>query len=259
MIQSKENVGLIDTNGEIVLSDVFGMSIGVISLRGTFTGTLQFEATVDGTTWFALNSTPLTSGAAVTSATAVGQWSIVVAGLKNIRVRASATITGEVQVVTRVIANGTDLSVSNLIGQISQLPNFTSKRITFDGGTSNAIGDKDGSLAVFPIFTVTGDVMVWVFGICKTDLVGAGTLEVGVVGNTAVLLAQITDATTLDANEVHGTATPTLGLGVDFKAHIIGGGLDINGKVTTTDITAGVVDYYVFWRALSADGSVVAA
>lgn len=139
------------------------------------------------------------------------------------------------------------------------LPFFVSKRITFDGGTSGAIGDKDGALATFPIFTVTGDVMVWVFGICKTDLVGAGTLEVGVAGNTAGILAQIANATTLDANEVYATATPTLALGVDFKAHIIGGGLDISGLVATADITAGVIDFYCFWRPLSTDGNVVAS
>lgn len=139
------------------------------------------------------------------------------------------------------------------------LPFLVSKRITFAGGTSNAIGDKDGSLATFPIFTVTGDVMVFVFGICKTDLVGGGTLEVGVAGNTAALLAQIADATTLDANEVYLDATPALAEGVDFKANIIAGGLDISGKVTTTDITAGVVDFYCFYRPLSEDGAVTPA
>lgn len=141
----------------------------------------------------------------------------------------------------------------------SPLPFLVSKRITFAGGTSNAIGDKDGSLATFPIFTVTGDVMVWVFGICKTSLVGAGTLEVGVTGNTASILAQIADATTLDENMVYLDATPALAESAAFKSHIIGGGLDINGKVTGTDITAGVVDFYCFYRPLSENGRVVAA
>ncbi len=139
------------------------------------------------------------------------------------------------------------------------LPFKASKRITFAGGTAGAIGDKDGALATFPIFRVTGDVMVWVFGICKTDLVGAGTLEVGIAGNTAVLLAQIADATTLDANEIYLDATPALGKGLDFKTNIIAGGLDISGKVTTTDITAGVVDFYCFYRPLSEDGAVLPA
>lgn len=136
------------------------------------------------------------------------------------------------------------------------LPFVASKRITFAGGTSNAIGDKDGSLATFPIFAVTGDVLAIVIGICKTDLVGAGTLEVGIAGATAALLAQITDATTFDENEAWVDATPSLGEGFTPTPKVIGGGLDISGKVTTTDITAGVVDFYCFWMPLSADGQV---
>jgi hypothetical protein len=103
VIQSIEIIGSIITNGDVILSNVIGMKTSVVSLRGTFTGTVQFEATVDGTTWFALNATPLTTGAAATSATAVGQWSAAVGGIKNIRVRASATITGAVEVVIRSI------------------------------------------------------------------------------------------------------------------------------------------------------------
>ena len=141
----------------------------------------------------------------------------------------------------------------------SPLPFTVSKRITFAGGTSNAIGDKDGTLASFPIFTVTGDVMVWVFGICNTSLVGGGTLEVGVTGATASVLAQIADATTFDENMAYVDATPALAESASFKGHIIGGGLDILGKVTGTDITAGVVDFYCFWKPLSTDGRVVAA
>lgn len=139
------------------------------------------------------------------------------------------------------------------------LPFLASKRITFDGNTSGAIGDKDGALATFPIFTVTGDVLVYVFGICKTDLSGAGTLEVGVTNNTAILLAQIANTTTLDQDENYIDATPGAGKGEAPIYHPISGGLDIEGKTTTADITAGVIDFYVFWRPLSSDGNVVAA
>ena len=139
------------------------------------------------------------------------------------------------------------------------LPFRATKRITFAGETDDAIGDKDGALASFPIFTVTGDVQVFIFGICKTSLVGAGTLEVGVVGNTASLLAQISDVTALDENMTYLDATPALAEGVAPVVHPIGGGLDIKGKTTGTDITAGVIDFFCFWRPLSDDGNLVAA
>jgi len=142
------------------------------------------------------------------------------------------------------------------IGGLS-LPFKASKRITFLGGTSDAIGDKDGALATFPIFTVTGDVLVWVAGMVKTTLVGAGTLEVGIPNNTAILIPQVADATTLAVNELWHDATSVLGEGFTPQVHGIGGGLDINGIVASTDITAGVIDFYCFWRPLSSDGNVV--
>jgi len=136
------------------------------------------------------------------------------------------------------------------------LPFRETKRITFAGGTANAIGDHDGDLDPFDIFTVTGDVKVYVMGVCKTSLVGAATLEVGLVGNTAVLLAQISDVTALDANMAYLDATPALGEGEAPLVHTIGGGLDIIGTVGSANITAGVIDFYCFWYPLSADGKV---
>lgn len=140
------------------------------------------------------------------------------------------------------------------------LSRMVKKTITFDGNTVNGIGDHDGTGDPFNIFTVTGDVLVAVIGICKTDLVGAATLEVGVTGATAALLAQITDATTFDVNEVWaGDATPSLAEKFTPQPTAIGGGLDVIGTVGTANITAGVIDFYCFWMPLSSDGNVVAA
>ena len=142
----------------------------------------------------------------------------------------------------------------------SPLPFMASKTITFDGGTADAIGDYDGTGDPFDIFTVTGDVMCFVIGVCKTTLVGAATLEAGVAGATAALLAQIADATGLAVNEVWAAdASPSLAEAYTPKYHFIGGGLDIIGSIGSANITAGVIDFYCFYRPLSADGKIVAA
>jgi len=131
----------------------------------------------------------------------------------------------------------------------------------FAGETANARGDKDGTKATMKIFTVTGDVLVRIFGVCTTTLVGAGTLEVGVTGNTAALIAQIVNATDLVANEIYNDATPTeVGAGLLSSVlgpYIVANGLDINEKVGTADITAGQVYYICIWRPISEDGNVV--
>ena len=142
----------------------------------------------------------------------------------------------------------------------SLLPFKATKTITFAGGTTNAIGDDGGTLDPFTIFTVTGDVQVIVFGICKTDLTGAtATLEVGTTASTAFLVAQAV-ATTIDAGEVvQFNATPFNMVVLSQDPVVIANGLDIVGTVDTADITGGVIDFYCFWRPLSSDGMVVAA
>jgi len=74
----------------------------------------------------------------------------------------------------------------------------------FDGGTTNAHGDDGGTDDPHTVFTVTGDVLVAAcFGVCNTTLTGAtATIELGVAGNTAKLLAQLT-GTDLVANDVY--------------------------------------------------------
>lgn len=139
----------------------------------------------------------------------------------------------------------------------ADLPFLATKEVTFAGATANDPGDKDGTNATYRLFTVTGDVLVRVFAICKTDLVGAATLEVGVAGATASLLAQIADATNLDNHMAWVDATPAIGEGLAAKATAID--QHINQKVAAADITAGKIRYYCFWRPLSADGKVVAA
>lgn len=131
----------------------------------------------------------------------------------------------------------------------------------FVGGTTDARGDKDGTNATFTLYTVTGEVLVRIFGVCTTLLAGAtATLEVGVTGNIAALIAQTT-ATDIDANELWNDTSPAAGtetLANITGPHIIINGLDIIETVATADITSGQIRYICMWRPLSLDGSVVA-
>lgn len=69
-----------------------------VQITGTFTATVQFEGSVDGVTYAAMNMTPIASTSAVTSATAGGIWSGGVGGLSVVRVRVSAYTSGTVTV-----------------------------------------------------------------------------------------------------------------------------------------------------------------
>jgi len=137
---------------------------------------------------------------------------------------------------------------------------YADKTITFDGGTTNGIGDIDGDGDPFTIFTVTGDVIVKVIGICTTSLVGAGTLEVGVTGSTASILAQVANTTTIDVGQIYHDATvdAKVELASVFVEKIVAGGADIIGTSGSADITAGVIKFICLWKPLSEDSSVTA-
>jgi hypothetical protein len=139
-------------------------------------------------------------------------------------------------------------------------PFVAQKDITFAGGTTNAIGDHDGTGDPFTIFEVTGQVVMKCFAVVVTDLVGAATLEVGVAGNTAALIPQVADASGMDVDEIWHDAT------VDAKVELssvltekLVSNKDVIGTVGTANITAGVLRVFALWYPLSADGDVVAA
>ena len=115
-----------------------------------------------------------------------------------------------------------------------------------------------GAAGNHTLFTVTGDVLVTVFGSCTTNMAGSGAdFEVGVTGNTAGLIAQIADVEDLDAGDIYQDATPEVGTVALPSSRIVVGGLDVLLKITNANVTGGVVDFYILWRPLSSNGNVV--
>lgn len=112
-----------------------------------------------------------------------------------------------------------------------------------------------GATGAHTVFTVTGNVLVQVFGVCDTDLTGSGTIELGVAGNTAALIAQTT-GTDLDDGEIWIDATPETGVAAVPSSFILNDGADIILTVGTNTITAGVVDFYCLWRPLSSNANI---
>ena len=79
----------------LVASLVQDQGGATLVLSGTWTGTIQFEATGDGgATWASVNVLPLNSTTAVTSTTANGTWQVNIAGFTGLRMRSSASMTG---------------------------------------------------------------------------------------------------------------------------------------------------------------------
>jgi len=117
---------------------------------------------------------------------------------------------------------------------------------------TNLTGDQ----AAHTVFTVTGNVLISCFAVCDTSVVGAGTMELGVTGNTAGLIAQIANATTLDDGDVWVDADTAVGVGSIPVAKVLNDGNDVILTIGTADLSAGVVDFYCLWRPLSSGSSV---
>lgn len=121
------------------------------------------------------------------------------------------------------------------------------KEITYSALTTGAVGATT-------LFTVTGVVAVKLFGVCSVNLAGSGTIEAGIAGNTAALLAQTT-GTDIDANEIWvdtGPATVEA-----LPAQYILNGTNIIQTIGTDTLTGGTLTYYCLWSPISSDGNIV--
>ena len=116
------------------------------------------------------------------------------------------------------------------------------------------------------VFTVTGDVLVQVFGVVGataiTSTSGTTTLSLGTTEAAAGIIAASTvDNTQFAATDVWVDATPANDVAALAAQgwHAIGGGADILLTVSVDDLTAGALTLYCRWIPLSSGATVVAA
>lgn len=87
-----------------------------IDIRDTYSGTLQFEGTINSIDYFSIPVVPAnasdTSGT-VTSTTSTGQWIANVAGLRTFRVRASALASGFPRIELRAVTASSPFLFNN--------------------------------------------------------------------------------------------------------------------------------------------------
>lgn len=99
-VQTLQNAAAATGNGTAAL--VAGCNNVVLQIVGTFSATVTFEATLDGSNWVAVACADLnsTTRARATTATAPGLFMLdAVAGLQQFRARVSAYASGSVTVV----------------------------------------------------------------------------------------------------------------------------------------------------------------
>lgn len=152
----RTGTGTITTTQTVQVNSQGSASTGVV-ISGTWTGTIVFEASVDGTNFAAVNAVVPTTGVAVTSTTANGNWEIASGGYQLVRVRGNTVATGTATATldsgagTQVVEIGAPLPTgTNTIGAVNQgtsasLANGWATRIT--DGTNGPAAVKAASTA----------------------------------------------------------------------------------------------------------------
>jgi hypothetical protein len=128
-----------------------------VQITGTWTGTIDFEASVDGTNWNPVNAVVPTTGVSQTSTTTNGNWEIASGGYQLVRVRGNTVATGSATAYlnsgagTQVVEIGAPLPAgTNTIGKVDQgvgasLANAWTSQIT--DGTNGPAAVKPASTA----------------------------------------------------------------------------------------------------------------
>jgi hypothetical protein len=127
---------------------------------------------------------------------------------------------------------------------------IVSKTVTYVAATTGAVGAST-------LFTISGPCIVKVIGVCSVNLDsdGAATLEVGIAGSTAGLIAQ-TAYSGIDAGKFWIDATSAI-IETDFTGKMIA--LDIIQTIATETVKAGSITFYCYWRPMSSTSTCVAA
>lgn len=113
-------------------------SVDGIYISGTFSATAAFEASIDGTNWFAVNATPVAGGTAVTTTTTGGQWVVNTAGLTYVRVRCSAWTSGAIVVSMHFGAGSASVSISGTVTASGNTAQIAGTTIAANSGNKDA-------------------------------------------------------------------------------------------------------------------------
>jgi hypothetical protein len=99
---------------------VTGMSAVVFTVSGTFTATVTFEGTQDGSNWASLSATQLGTNTIGTTTTAAGVFEASVAGLTSVRARVTWTSGTSVTVTAQTVPVSFNTRVvnANIIGTV---------------------------------------------------------------------------------------------------------------------------------------------
>ncbi len=139
-------------NGTALFVD--GMAACAFQVTGTFTATVTFEATLDGTTWVSLQVANVADGSVGTTATAPGVFQAAIAGLDKVRARVAWSSGTSVTVRINAVEAGAGMSFADV-----DIAGAESVNATLQAGTASvgATTDDGPSWTTVKTYTTSAD------------------------------------------------------------------------------------------------------
>lgn len=94
------------TDGNGTAADVTGLPGVCVQVEGITTASVIFEGTIDGESWYGIQSINMTTTALATLTAADGLWYVPTGGVEQLRTRVSTYSGGTITVIGRAIYNG---------------------------------------------------------------------------------------------------------------------------------------------------------
>ena len=157
------------TAGSAVAVSSINYGACAIDVRGTFSATLQFQGTVDGSNWVVLQATPYgvaQNTALASSTTTAGAWLVQCAGTTQVRVTATAFTSG-----TAVI----NVRATNSASWVYSAP----------VGATNSVAIASGTVTT--VSTVSNITTGTIASVTSANLASANTIDVASAAQTASL------------------------------------------------------------------------
>lgn len=105
-----QSAAAVDGNG--MAMDVGGLALVGVQVTGTFSATVTIEGSIDESTWVAVRSFNVATGAVVTSMTAAVLLQVPVAGLRTLRCRISSYASGTITATGLGVMNASGMELT---------------------------------------------------------------------------------------------------------------------------------------------------
>lgn len=260
------------------IATISGQGAGVLlmNITGTWTGTMSFQATIDGSNWLAVSPPAMVpAGVGTITTTANGQWRFLVAGWNSFRINPTTFSSGTAVVVLEASQANLAVVVENPASNISLLNATVAGTVTsVPSGTQTVSGTVTSLLS--GTAAVTQSTSPWVVGGTTTSVPSGTQVVSGTVaatqstspwvvsqGTASNLKALVNIGSTFNTGQVTvGTATGTTILASNtarIKLTLINTGTNAAyiGTATTVASTsgqllAGIIGYPMATRSTSA-------